>query len=73
MVEGNLHLEQEVCVAAGCPCPYTQLVEMHVTDWAEVQREDLWNFKSSITGEMCKLLGVKKLRTMPYHPQSTGW
>ena len=35
MVEGDQHLEQEVCVAAGCP-----LVEMHVTDWAEAQRED---------------------------------
>ena len=35
MLEGNQHLEQEVCVAAGCP-----LVEMHVTDWAKAQRED---------------------------------
>ena len=34
MVEGNQCLEQEVCITAGCP-----LVEMHVTDWAEVQRE----------------------------------
>ena len=36
MVEGNQHLEQEVHDAAGCP-----LVEMHVTDWAKGQREDL--------------------------------
>ena len=35
MVEGDQHLEQEVCVAAGCP-----LVEMHVTDWVEAQGED---------------------------------
>ena len=34
MVEGNQCLEQEVLVAAGCT-----LVEMHVTDWAEAQRE----------------------------------
>ena len=27
IVEGDQHLEQEVCVAADCP-----LVEMHVTD-----------------------------------------
>ena len=35
MVEGDQCLEQEVQVAAGC-----LLVEMHVTDWAEAQRED---------------------------------
>ena len=26
----------------------------------------------SIIDEMCKLLGVKKLQTMPYHPQKNG-
>ena len=36
MVEGDQHLEQEVHVATGCP-----LVEMHVTDWAKVHKEDL--------------------------------
>ena len=35
MVEGNQCLEQEACVTAGCT-----LVEMHVTNWAEAQRED---------------------------------
>ena len=30
------------------------------------------NFMSNIIGEMCKLLSVKKLQIMPYHPQ-TGW
>ena len=35
IVEGDQHLEQEVCVAAGCP-----LVEIHVTNWAGAQRED---------------------------------
>ena len=30
IVEGDHHLEQEICVAAGCT-----LVQMHVTDWAE--------------------------------------
>ena len=36
VVEGNQCLEQEVWVGAGHP-----LVEMHVTDWAKAQREDL--------------------------------
>ena len=31
------------------------------------------NFMSSIIGEMCKLLSVKKLQTMPYHPRQMGW
>ena len=30
------------------------------------------NFMSSIIGEMCKLLGMKKLQTMSYHPQMNG-
>ena len=36
MVDGDQCLEQEVHVATGHP-----LVEMHVTDWAKAQREDL--------------------------------
>ena len=28
------------------------------------------NFMSNIISEMCKLLGMKKLHTMPYHPQT---
>ena len=35
IVEGDHSLEQEVCVPAGCT-----LVQIHVTDWPEVQRED---------------------------------
>ena len=35
VVKGDQHLEQEVWVMAGHP-----LVEMHVTNWAEAQRED---------------------------------
>ena len=35
IVEGGHHLEQEICVTAG-----HALVQMHVTDWAEAQRED---------------------------------
>ena len=35
VVEGDCCLEQKVCVAAG-----HTLVQMHVTDWAEDQRED---------------------------------
>jgi transposase InsO family protein len=30
------------------------------------------NFESTIIAEVCKLLGVKKSRTTPYHPQSDG-
>ena len=30
------------------------------------------NFMSSIIDEMCKLLGMRKLQTMPYHPQTNG-
>ena len=36
MVEGDQHLEQKVCVTAGCP-----LVEMHVTEWAKALKEHL--------------------------------
>ena len=28
------------------------------------------NFMSSVIEEMCKILGIKKLQTMPYHPQT---
>ena len=27
---------------------------------------------SSVIEEMCKILGVKKLQTMSYHPQTNG-
>ena len=30
------------------------------------------NFMSIIINEMCKILSVKKLWTMPYHPQTNG-
>ena len=30
------------------------------------------NFESAIIAEVCKLLGVAKTRTTPYHPQSDG-
>ena len=30
------------------------------------------HFMSSMIDEMCKILGVKKLQTMPYHPQTNG-
>ena len=35
IVKGDHHLEQEVCVTTGCA-----LVQMHVADWTEAQRED---------------------------------
>ena len=30
------------------------------------------SFMSSIIEEMCKILGIKQLQTMPYHPQTNG-
>ena len=30
------------------------------------------NFMSSVIDKMCKILGVEKLQTMPYHPQANG-
>ena len=36
IVEVDHHMKQEVHVAAGCT-----LVQIHVTDWAEAQKEDL--------------------------------
>ena len=30
------------------------------------------NFMSIIINEMCKILSMKKLQTMPYHPQTNG-
>ena len=30
------------------------------------------NFMSSEIEEMCKILGIKKMWTMPYHPQTNG-
>ena len=30
------------------------------------------NFISSVIDEMCKILGMKKLQTTPYHPQTNG-
>ena len=30
------------------------------------------SFTSSVIQEMCKILGIKWLRTMPYHPQTNG-
>ena len=30
------------------------------------------NFMSNVIDEMCKILGIKKLQTTPYHPQTNG-
>ena len=30
------------------------------------------NFMSSVINKMCKILGVKKWQTIPYHPQTNG-
>ena len=39
---------------------------------ARLLRDHSANFMSNIISEMCKLLGMKKLCTMPYHPQTNG-
>ena len=30
------------------------------------------SFMSSVIEELCKLLGIRKLQTIPYHPQTNG-
>ena len=30
------------------------------------------SFTNSVIQEMCKMLGMKQLQTMPYHPQTNG-
>ena len=42
--------------------------------WAPVRHLSDWgaNFMSSIIDELCTLLSMKKLQTMPYHPQTNG-
>ena len=39
---------------------------------ARLLRDKGAKFMSSVIDEMCKILGKKKLQTMPYHPQTTG-
>ena len=39
---------------------------------ARLQSDRGANFMSSVIEEMCKILGIKKLQTMPYHPQTNG-
>ena len=39
---------------------------------AKLQSDHSVNFMSNIISEMCKLLGMKKLWTTPYHPQMNG-
>ena len=31
-----------------------------------------WNFESAVFAEMCRLLGITKTRTTPFHPESDG-
>ena len=40
MVESDHYLEQEVCVTCTYMCTGCTLIQMHVMDWAEAQRED---------------------------------
>jgi uncharacterized C2H2 Zn-finger protein len=39
---------------------------------AELHSDQGRNFESQVFAEMCKLLGIKKTRTTPLHPQSDG-
>ena len=40
--------------------------------WARLLSDRGANFMSSVIEEMCKILGVNKLQTMPHHPQTNG-
>ena len=39
---------------------------------ARLPSDRVANLMSGFIDEMCKILGMKKLRTMPYHPQTNG-
>ena len=38
----------------------------------EIHSDQGRNFESAVFFEMCTLLGMEKMRTTPYHPQSDG-
>ena len=41
-------------------------------DLAKLFSNQAVNFMSSIIRELCKLMGIKKVRTLPYHAQTNG-
>ena len=61
---------------------YTRLTQAFVTLWdkyfmyygipQKILSDQGRNFESSLIMELCKLTGIKKLRTTPYRPQTNG-
>ena len=54
-----------------CQVPVSGL---HFNLWSPSQAPE-WesaNFMSSVIDKMCQILGMKKLQTTPYHPQTNG-
>ena len=54
----NMFLYQGYMSIFGAPCRL-------LSDWGA-------NFMNSIIDKMCNLIGIRKLWTMPYHPQMNG-
>ena len=55
-------------------CCQVPVSGLHLNLWGPSQAPEQLgvNFLSSIIDEMCMLLSMKKLQTMPYHPQANG-
>ena len=39
---------------------------------AKILSDQGTNFVSNIISELCELMGIQKVRTLPYHPQTNG-